>query len=240
ARLGIVPPLLVDVGEAHLDRGTLIPADAAVQNLFAPRRRIEAPAIAVGHHGNGGGETVGTHVENDLPAARLEAVARVICPEEGHSGSIVGDLVAGGEHGPAGRAEHLLERLLVALAQGIDERLHRLLWCRKALLPVGRPGCPCRRATRHQDESREHQRESAHSRRTIADRLTVRLSHALLHRRPHPAHRRRPPPPPPRPPPPPPPPPPPRPAPPPPAPPPPPAAPPRTPAAPLPQSCCTC
>src|SRR5262245_3203297 len=225
ACLGVVLALRIDVSEAYLDRAELVPPDAPVEDLFFSLGRVEAPARSVGHHGNGEGVVVAAHVEDDLPAARLEAVALVVFAYESLAASGVGDLVARGEQGTTPGAKHFAELLLVVLAKGVDEGLYGLLRSLEVFLPGRRRSRTGGGAAHQQDEHGQDHRERTASRRGIANGLTIRLSHVLLHSRPAPAHRRPPPrppppPPPPRPPPPPPPPPPPRPPPPPPPPPP--------------------
>src|SRR5215467_13552218 len=201
ARLGVVLALRIDVGEADLDRAELVPSDAPIEDLFLSVGRVEAPARSVGHHGYGEGVVVAAHVEDDLPAARLEMVALVVFAEEGLAASGIGDLVAGEEQGTAARTEHFAELLRVVFAKRVDEGLDGLLWSLEVFLPGRWRSRTGGGAAHQQDEHGQDHRERAASRRGIADGLTTPPPPLLLPSPPPSAHRRpqpRPPPPPPR------------------------------------------
>src|SRR5215468_3786383 len=152
ARLGIILALRIDVGEADLDRAELVPPDAPIENLFLSVGRVEAPARSVGHHGNGEGVVVAAHVENDLPAARLEAMTLVVFAEEGLAASGIGDRITGGEQGTTPRAEYFAELLLGVLAKRVDEGLDGLLRSLEVLLPGRRRSRTGGGAAHQQDE----------------------------------------------------------------------------------------
>src|SRR6266436_4255450 len=155
---GIVFALGIDVGEAHLDGVELVPADAAVEDLFAARRGVEAPARAVGHHGNGEGEIVRAHVEHDLSAPRFEPVRRVVCAQEGPARPLVFHRVARGDEGTTGWSQRVDHHLGVAFADRVDEALHRFVRSLEQLL-LARRGRPCRRAAHERHEGgEEHDR----------------------------------------------------------------------------------
>src|SRR5215813_713745 len=173
ARLGIILALRIDVGETDLDRAELVPSDAPIEDLFLSVGRVEAPARPVGYHGNGEGVVVAAHVEDDLPAARLEMVALVVFAYESLAASGIGDLVARGEQGTAPGAEHFAELLLVVLAKRVDEGLHGFLRSLEVLLPGRRPSGTGGGVAHQQDERGQNHRELAASRRGIADGLTM-------------------------------------------------------------------
>src|SRR5262249_30933502 len=97
----IVFALSIDVGQTHLDRGELVLADSAIEQLVVAGVGVPEPAWPVGHERDRERKVVVADVEHDLAAATLEPVGPVVRGHEALECRTIGDGIAGPhERGP--------------------------------------------------------------------------------------------------------------------------------------------
>jgi hypothetical protein len=127
--------LRLDISEHDLDRGELVPADAAAKDLVEPGTRIEMPPVMLAHHGNREGPVVVADDEGCLvetvPGDRM---LRPVRGDEFFAGGAISDRIAGADDLLSLRSEHLQQRFLVFCLSGVDQRRHRIFGAVEALL----------------------------------------------------------------------------------------------------------
>src|SRR5262249_58497296 len=109
----IVFALSIDVGQTHLDRGELILADAAIEQLVVAGVGVPEPAWPVGHERDRERKVVVADVEHDLAAATLEPVGAVVPGPQALEGRTIGDGIAGPHERCSLRPEDLDQRFSV-------------------------------------------------------------------------------------------------------------------------------
>ena len=120
----------LDISETDLDRGQLIAADAAAQNLVESGRRVELPLAGLVYQRNWEGEIVGADDQSLRAVAfAFDRVLRLIRRDELFPYVGVGNGVARAHDGLTVRTQHSNERLRISCLcradQGIDRSLRR-------------------------------------------------------------------------------------------------------------------
>src|SRR5206468_7783677 len=167
ARPARVLPLRLDVCPAGLDRGQLVAADTAVQELVSPRDGVEPPSVGRALERDGERPVLLPEVRDDMAVVEgLESRPDGGGGHEPCGGRPVIDRIARGDDVLGAGTEDGDELRLIVSACGVHEGVHRVLRAREAFL---------RRGGRAETGDGDHRRDE-----TAAGKGIVRQHRSLL------------------------------------------------------------